>query len=273
MRKRCLVTALAAGLSAPAAAQAPASSERFDTVVIDAGHGGEEHGAEGPEGLLEKDVVLEVAKELAARLREQGLRVVLTREQDVPVALQERTRIANDAGGDLFVSIHANAAPSRLARGMETFFLSLDASDETARSVALRENEAFGSGVSAAPAGDDPVAAILGDLAHTEHLVESDEFARLTHGRLAAVDPTPSRGVKQAPFVVLMGVRMPAALVEIGFITNPREAAGLASPSRRAEIASALAEAVLEFGRRYDARRGAARAGEGPAGAPEQGGS
>ena len=156
---------------------------------------------------------------------------------------------------------------------METFFLSLDASDETAKSVALRENEAFGSGVSAAPAADDPLAAILGDLAHTEHLVESDEFAQLTHGRLAAVDPTPSRGVKQAPFVVLMGVEMPAALVEIGFITNPKEASGLATVARRAEIADALAQAVLEFGRRYDARRGAARAGDGAGPAPQQGGS
>ena len=94
-----------------------------------------------------------------------------------------------------------------------------------------------------------------------------------THGRLAAVDPTPSRGVKQAPFVVLMGVRMPAALVEIGFITNPKEASGLATATRRAEIADALAQAVQEFGRRYDARRGAARVGDGARPVPQRGGS
>jgi N-acetylmuramoyl-L-alanine amidase len=106
----------------------------------------------------------------------------------------------------------------------------------------------------------DPLSAILGDLANTEHLVDSDEFARLTHARLAAIDPVPSRGVKQAPFVVLMGVRMPAALVEIGFITNPKEARGLAAGERQGEIADAIAAAVLEFGRRYDARRGAGAA-------------
>jgi N-acetylmuramoyl-L-alanine amidase len=234
-----------------------AAGERFDAVVIDAGHGGENHGAPGPDGLLEKDVVLAVAKRLAERLEAKGLRVVQTRSSDVAVALQERTRIANDAGADLFVSVHANAAPSRVARGMETFFLSLDASDEGAGRVAARENEAFGPSVSSAGANEDPVSAILGDLAHTEYLVDSDEIARLAHARLAAIDPVPSRGVKQAPFVVLMGVRMPAVLVEIGFMTNPTEALSLGTPVRQAQIADAIADAVLEFGRRYDARRGA----------------
>ena len=244
---------------APVATSAPVVSggERFDTVVIDAGHGGENHGAAGPAGLLEKDVVLEVARRLAEELQGHGLRVVLTRDRDIAVALQERTRIANDAGGDLFVSIHANAAPSRQARGMETYFLSLNASDEAAEGVAASENEAFGKGVSAAGPSADPVSAILGDMASTEHLVDSDEFARLVHGRLAAIDPIPSRGVKQAPFVVLMGVHMPAALVEIGFITNAKEAKGLSGKERQAELADALTAAVLEFGRHYDARRGA----------------
>jgi N-acetylmuramoyl-L-alanine amidase len=233
-----------------------AGRARFGTVVIDAGHGGEDHGAEGPDGLLEKDVVLEVAQRLAEQLRGEGLRVVLTRDRDVAVALQERTRIANDAGGELFVSVHANAAPSRAARGMETYFLSLDASDEASGRMAAQENEAFGNGVSAAGPGADPLAAILGDLTSTGHLADSDEFARLVHGRLAAIDAVPSRGVKQAPFVVLMGVKMPAALIEIGFITNAREARGLAGAERQDALAGALAGAVLEFGRRQDARRG-----------------
>lgn len=258
MRTTRLVVLWAAALASVAAAEG--REDRFDTVVVDAGHGGDDHGAQGPDGLLEKTLVLEVAQSVAAKLRERGVRVVLTRESDRAVALQERTRIANDASGDLFVSIHANAAPSPAAAGTETFFLSLEASDERARSVAARENEAFTSGVSAATAPDDPVTAILGDLAHTEHLIESDEFARLALERLDAADPAPSRGVKQAPFVVLMGVRMPAALVEIGFLTNPDEAGRLAAPERREEIAAALAAAVEEFGRRYDARRGVDRA-------------
>jgi N-acetylmuramoyl-L-alanine amidase len=259
------------GSPAPAEARAEGAApagERFDSVVIDPGHGGEDRGAAGPGDLLEKDVVLAVARRVAERLREAGLRVVLTREEDVAVALQERTRIANEAGADLFVSIHANAAPSRVARGMETYFLSLDASDEAAVRVAARENEAFGGGVSA-PGPSDPLSAILGDLTQSEHLADSDEFARLTHARLAAIDPVPSRGVKQAPFVVLMGVKMPAALVEIGFITNAKEAQGLASAERQSEIAQAIGDAVLEFGRRYDARRGASD----PVAATKEGGS
>jgi N-acetylmuramoyl-L-alanine amidase len=234
--------------------------ERFDSIVIDAGHGGDDHGAKGPEGLMEKDLVLDVARRLAALLRADGMRVVLTREADVFVPLDRRAALANEARGDLFVSIHANAAPSRAARGIETFFLSLEASDDAARQVALRENEAFRGAVPAS-SGDDPLAALMGDLIATEHLSESDEFARLAHERLAAVDPVPSRGVKQAPFFVLMGVQMPASLIEIGFLTNPREERALATPERQDEIARALARAVREFGRRYDVRRGAA-AGE-----------
>jgi N-acetylmuramoyl-L-alanine amidase len=253
--------------AAQATNEASPGAERFHSVVIDPGHGGESHGAAGPDGILEKDVVLDVARRVAEKLKGAGLRVILTRDQDVSLALQERTRIANEANADLFVSIHANAAPSRLARGMETYFLSLDASDEASGRVAERENEAFGSGVSAAGPGADPVSAILGDLTDTEKLSDSDEFARLTHARLAAIDPVPSRGVKQAPFVVLMGVRMPAALIEIGFITNPTEGRGLAAAERQGEIAEAIAAAVLDFGRRYDARRGtpAATAAQEPA--------
>jgi N-acetylmuramoyl-L-alanine amidase len=239
--------------------------ERFDAVVIDAGHGGDDHGAEGPEGLLEKQVVLEVARRLAERLQAHGLQVTMTRDRDQAVALHERTRIANDADADLFVSIHANGASSPAARGMETYFLSLDASDEASGRVAARENEAFGPSAGFPAAASDPLSAILGDLANNEHHVESNEFARLAQARLAAIDPSPSRGVKQAPFVVLMGVKMPAALLEIGFITNVREASGLASPERQVEIAGAIADAVLEFGQRFDARRGANAAATAPA--------
>ncbi len=249
----------AAAADAPGAPATAASPEggRFATVIIDPGHGGDDHGAAGPEGLLEKAVVLDVAIRLADRLRAQGLRTVLTREHDIAVALQERTRIANDSSGDLFVSIHANAAPSRAARGTETYFLSLEASDEASGRVAARENEAFGTGVSAPGAEADPVSDILGDLASTEHLMDSDEFSRLVDGRLAAIDPVPSRGVKQAPFAVLMGVRMPAVLVEIGFITNPKEARRLADPASQDGLADAISAAVVDFARRYDARRGA----------------
>lgn len=248
-------------LAPPAAAQqaatqqAAAPLDRFETVVIDAGHGGDDAGAQGPAGTLEKKLVLGVAMDLAKRLRTAGLTVVLTRSSDVFVPLEERTALANDARGDLFLSIHANASKDRSIHGTETYFLALDASDDGAARVASRENSAFGESVSGIAAIGDPFIALIGDMIATEHLLESSELARLTQTEIAAA-PLRSRGVKQALFVVLTGVQMPAALVEIGFLTNPRDERALIGAGR-GEVVSALARAVLEFGRRYDARRGA----------------
>jgi N-acetylmuramoyl-L-alanine amidase len=246
--------ALAAAWMPPAAPVRAA--ERFDTVVLDPGHGGDDLGARGPGGLLEKELVLDLARRVRDRLEREELRVVMTRDQDAYVSLERRTAIANAARGDLFISIHANAASAREARGVETFFLSLEASDDAARQVAARENAAFREEAATDPGGEDPLLAILGDLAASEQMQESDEFARLAQSEVAALDGAPSRGVKQAPFVVLMGVEMPASLVEVGFVTNPREARALASAEWRDRLAEALARAVLEFGRRYDVRRG-----------------
>jgi N-acetylmuramoyl-L-alanine amidase len=244
-------------LAAPAGAAAPAPDQRdrFDTVVIDAGHGGDDQGARGHGGILEKDLVLDVAKRLAQRLRGHGLRVVMTRSDNRTVPLETRTSIANDARGDLFISIHANSHRAVTARGIETYFASLEASDAEASRLAALENEAFGAQPPAAR--EDPLVALLGDMIATEHLVESQHFAGVAQGQLAA-DGGASRGVKQAPFVVLMGVQMPASLVEIGFISNPGEAKALRGTSRRDALADALSRAVLDFGRRYDAKRGTA---------------
>ncbi len=253
---RC--AALAAIALTAIAARADEVVDRFDRVVLDAGHGGDDHGAEGPAGLREKDLVLDVARRLQARIEQSGVQVVQTRSEDVYVPLEERTAIANRAGADLFVSIHANAAASRSARGVEIFFVALEASDESARQLAERENAAFREAAPAAP--EDPLASILGDLAAADRLRESDEFARIANREVAALTTTvPSRGVKQAPFVVLMGVHLPAALVEIGFITNPAEERDLASAKFRERVADALSRAVLEFADRYDARRGVLR--------------
>jgi N-acetylmuramoyl-L-alanine amidase len=245
----------------PALAQAPDAGappvERFDTVVLDAGHGGEDEGAHGPGGLVEKELVLDVGRRLASRLRERELRVVMTRDDDRFVALEERFGIANDARGDLFISIHANATEDRSVSGVETFFLAVDASDEEARRVVARENEAFG-GTAAIGEMNDPLNAILGDLITADYLMESNEFARLAQRGLSGEGANHSRGVKQAPFVVLQGVQMPSSLVEIGFVTNPAEAKRLRSAPARDRIAAALVDAVLEFGRRFDARRGVA---------------
>jgi len=224
-------------------------------VVVDPGHGGEDQGATGPGGLLEKDLVLDVAQRLARRLRREGLRVVMTRSSDRFVSLEQRTAIANQAHADLFLSIHANASRYRRVRGTETFFASLEATDEAARDLAAAENLAFGDKRALAARGD-PLLAILGDLIVTEYLNDSQEFARMVQVRLANARGGRSRGVKQAPFVVLMGVRMPAVLVEIGFLTNAGEERALRHNEQRERLAGGLADAVKAFRVRYEARLG-----------------
>ena len=258
---RGIALACALVLAAAHAAAGPrAPQERFGRVVIDAGHGGDDHGARGPAGLLEKDLVLDLARRLAKKLRAEGVEVQLTRDADAFVALDARTQAANAAGADLFVSIHANASRAKNVRGIETFFASPEASDETAQELALAENAAFGPGAAKLAQGD-PLLAILGDLLATEQLADSQEFARIAQRELARSAQRRSRGVKQAPFVVLMGVRMPAVLVEVGFITNREDERALRKPSERERIAAALARAVAAFRARQDERSGVAGAG------------
>ena len=250
--------ALLAATPAPAHSQSSAVPERFDRVVIDAGHGGDDEGAKGADGLVEKELVLDLAQRLAAKLREQGLTVDLTRNEDAFVPLDERTRVANAAHADLFVSIHANASRLAKVRGAETFFASLEASDEAAEELARAENAAFGPAAAKLSAGD-PVLAILGDLMAQQQLADSQEFARIAQREIAGAAGARSRGVKQAPFVVLMGVRMPAVLVEVGFVSNPSDEKALQKKGERERIASSLARAIRTFGALQDERSGVAR--------------
>jgi len=255
--KQVGIVLMACLLAIAGANQARSDQDRFHTVIVDAGHGGKDLGARGVSGLLEKELVLDLANRLAAKLRGEGIKVIMTRDDDSFVSLEDRTNIANDVRGDLFVSIHANAAETGTARGIEVYFLSLQASDAEADAVASRENESFASAPRpVSPLEDDPMAAILGDLMMTDELVESNEFAKLAQAKLAKINPVPSRGVKQAPFVVLMGVHMPASLVEVGFVTNEDEEKELKTDARRESIASSLSNAILEYRTRYNAKRG-----------------
>lgn len=260
--RRCTVVVAAFSLCAllaipgvaAAAGQAP-----FRLVILDAGHGGKDEGASGVGGILEKDLVLDVTQRLGRLLEERKLQVVHTRERDDFVPLEVRTSRANDARGDLFISIHANASTIRRAKGVETYFVSLEASDAAAGRVADRENQALTGSGPAAPA-PDPFLALLGDMISTDHMAESNAFAKLAQQKLSKVEATESRGVKQAPFVVLMGVQMPAVLIEIGFLSNGDDAGALRKGSYRDRIAGALADAIVEFGKHYDARHGLAAA-------------
>ena len=236
----------AAPIVAPPEAPAPAA-----TIVIDPGHGGAETGAVGPGGLQEKDVTLLIAKRLAATLpRAFPCRVVLTRDSDTAIALDDRTAVANHEKADLFLSIHANSSRSPGARGSESYYLSLEASDKLSQEVASQENQpALSGGPGAPPAAErnPDLDFILWDLAQTAHLKESSELAEATQEELNVLSGTGNRGIKQAPFRVLVGATMPAVLVETAFISNPEEEKKLGSPAFQQSVADAVARAINRF--------------------------
>jgi N-acetylmuramoyl-L-alanine amidase len=252
----------APGGAVPVAERAarPRRPDRW-VVVVDPGHGGADPGAIGPGGTREKDVALGIARELAALLAEHPrIRVVLTRDRDTLVALADRPRIANAAGGDLFISIHANALGRRSnVSGFETYFLAVAKTEDEAR-VAQMENAAarFERG---APAGVlDPVTFMLRDLVQNAYLIESLRWAETIQAELERALDAPNRGVKQAGFYVLVGANMPAVLVEVGYLTNPREEAVLRSSRHQRRVARALAAALESYLQQYGRRFWAADA-------------
>jgi N-acetylmuramoyl-L-alanine amidase len=241
----------------PAMKIGPADLPGIRTIVIDPGHGGKEVGAIGPAGLQEKDITLAIARRLAGVLeRRLNARVVLTRTGDELITLDDRTSIANQYKADLFVSIHLNASVVRDARGTETYFLSLDASDELARKAADRENASAVNTPSTGGVSD--LRMILWDLAQQEYLKESSRLAELIQDEMNVLAGIQSRGVKQAPFKVLVGATMPAALVEVGFVSNPEEEAKLGSEEFQARIAETLASAIDRYKNEYEVRIGIA---------------
>jgi len=232
----------------------PSRHAGIQTIVVDAGHGGTEAGARGPSGALEKDLTLDVARRLAANLRRKlGVEVVLTRDSDRQVGLDERTAIANHNRADLFLSIHVNASQAAGARGAETYFLSYQATDDEARTLAALENNSAGV---EAPSGNTNLEMALWDLAQSQYLAESSQLAEIIQRNLNELLRIESRGVKQAPFRVLMGATMPAVLVEIGFITNREEEARLKDSAYRDRIAVAIADSVATFKDLAEKRQG-----------------
>jgi N-acetylmuramoyl-L-alanine amidase len=238
------------------------SATHHRLVVVDAGHGGPDHGMIGPIGsthpIYEKNITLAVALKVGDALRRLGVDVLETRTTDTLIALSDRGRIANEHHGDLFLSIHVNAANPNwhdpaAARGFETYFLA-EAKTEDDRRVENMENESvrFETGVNAPT--DDPLDFIIHDMAQNEHLRESADLAAIIQRHLAGVHPGPDRGVKQAGFRVLVTAYMPAVLVEIGFGTNAAEARYLTSPSAQRTIANAIAEATADYLARYERR-------------------
>lgn len=214
------------------------------TVVIDPGHGGEAEGAIGRSGVEEKNITLDVARLLADHLRGTGARTVLTRSGDENLELTDRTAIANHEQADLFISLHVNAAYGRSAHGAETFFLSLEASDEEAAALAAAED---GNGDDDVENRDSDLAFILWDLAQSHHLAESQRLAKLVQGEFNTSLGLLDRGVKQAPFRVLRGAGMPAILVELGFISNPEEERKLQDSGYQRQLVDALVRAISAY--------------------------
>ena len=238
-----MLRALALALSL----SAPASGQPAFVAVVDPGHGGDREGALPPEGVPEKRITLEIARRVAALLKKQGGRVILTRTGDVSMALQDRSLVANGEQANVFISIHLNSMPTKAkrarTRGIETFFLSADATDASAGAVAARENADLMAGVQGGD-GADPVKGILNDLEYTASLEDSSRLAYAIHDRLVKATHAEDRGVKQAPFYVLAGARMPSVLLELGFISHSEESRKLRSPAYQEALARAVADGV-----------------------------
>jgi N-acetylmuramoyl-L-alanine amidase len=214
------------------------------TIVIDAGHGGDEHGARGAQGTLEKDVTLGVARRLKAAIESRlGARVILTRDGDQTVGLDERAAVANNNKADVFLSLHANASVRPSAAGAEVFYLSLADYGAQAQRVAQGEGEAlpvFGGGTR-------DIEVILWEMAQARYIQASASFARLIEGALRERVPMSPRAIQQAPFRVLVGANMPAVLVEMGFISNPEQEKQLASEAFQSTIVQALVDSLVRF--------------------------
>ena len=237
---------------------------RQRVVVVDAGHGGPDNGMTGPIGaahkVKEKDITLAVAKALRVALEKRGITVVMTRSTDTLIALSDRGRIANQSKGDLFLSVHVNAANPRWrdpggARGYETYFLA-EAKTEDEKRVEAMENEAIRFETSADASRDDPLGFIIRDMAQNEHLRESAQLAELMQRGLRKMHPGTDRGVKQAGFRVLVTAFMPAVLVEIGFGSNKADSNFMTDPDRQRDVADTLADAAVSYFEQYERKVG-----------------
>jgi N-acetylmuramoyl-L-alanine amidase len=214
-------------------------------IVIDAGHGGADTGTSGPRGLLEKDLVLDVAKRLGELVRTRmGAEVIYTRTDDTYVPLEARTQMANDRKADLFLSIHANSSSSESSSGVETYYLNLTTSKE-ALELAAREN-----------AGSQKTVYELQDLLHSIALQDKIDESRAFAGKIQtalysasarANSRSRNRGVKKAPFVVLIGATMPSVLAEIGFVSNPRDEVLFGRSEVRQRLAEGLFRGISQY--------------------------
>ena len=237
----------APGLLVTGTASAGLDLDPIDMIVVDAGHGGEDFGAVGRRGTREKDIVLGIALQLHKLLEsDPEFESILTRDDDTFVPLKERADMANEVNADLFISLHANSAPRKSARGFETFFLSAAESDE-ARATEQLENASLRFEESHEQSTTDDMDFILTDLLQNQFLVESADLAQTIQSEFGRRFSGPDRGVNQAGFVVLYHAYMPSVLVETGFVSNTQEESWLAKRSTHRKLAEALYHSILAF--------------------------
>ena len=219
-------------------------SASIRTIVIDAGHGGSDDGSRGPAGTLEKDITLNVARRLRDALEAQlGARVILTRNRDTVVELDERAAIANNNEADLFISLHANSSVSPIPSGAEVFFLSIDEYGAEARELADRQ----GNYLPVVGGNIREIDMILWEMAQARHLEDSAHFAQLVETELRRRVRMSPRAVQPAPFRVLVGANMPAVLIEMGFISNAEQEQELASGTFQDSVVEAIVSSVFRF--------------------------
>jgi N-acetylmuramoyl-L-alanine amidase len=215
---------------------------KLGKIVIDPGHGGHDLGTTSASGLHEKDLVLDIGKRLGDLLtQELGAQVIYTRSDDTYVPLEGRTAIANAQRADLFVSLHANSSRLKSISGPETFYLNFTGSRE-AMELAAKENASSGRSVF-------ELQNLVRQITLNDKVAESQEFAACVQASLRSLGPASAkdRGVKRAPFMVLIGASMPSILAEIGFLSNPREAALLKSGEHRQKVAEALSKGIAKY--------------------------
>lgn len=232
----------------PPSKVSPPAAKGIRTIVIDPGHGGLESGAKGKFGALEKDITLAVSLKLKSVIEKNlAFRVELTRDKDMNVALDDRAAIANNHKADLFISLHVNSSYRRNAQGSETFFLSLNASDEEARRLAYLENNSTDFEKPIDEQDKDQIMMILWDMAQSAYLKQSQRLAEIIQDELNSLLGTANRGIKQAPFKVLTGVACPAVLVEVAFISNAEEEKDLVKDEFQDSVAQAIYRGLLRY--------------------------
>jgi N-acetylmuramoyl-L-alanine amidase len=221
---------------------------KIKKIVIDAGHGGDDPGAIGKTGLREKDVTLDIAKELSSLLKSQGVEVVMTRSTDRFVPLASRVVIANNSHADLFLSIHANANRASFLNGFEVYYVSPSV-DDSARALSSAQNAEPDFESSCFASHSLNLKAILWDLIYTNSRAESIELARAICRTISRNLDTRVLGIKGARFQVLKGARMPAILVEIGFLSNYKEEGMLKNANYRQKVAEAIVQGIEGYAR------------------------